>query len=198
MKTFFTSDTHVGHRNILQYSNRPFTSVEHMDEMLIRNWNDVVSDEDVVYHLGDVAMGSLDTSLPKLGRLNGYKILILGNHDRPFMRRDKNDYERWVNRYREFFDEIHDYLEINLNGRHFMLSHFPYVGDSHDKDRYDEFRLTDAGVPLIHGHTHSTENISYSPLGTPQIHVGVDSRGYAPVSSEQILKELEESSARSV
>ena len=57
-KVFFTSDTHFGHNNIIKYSGRPFKDANHMDEMLIKNWNATVSENDEVYHLGDVSLTS--------------------------------------------------------------------------------------------------------------------------------------------
>lgn len=56
MNIFFTSDTHFGHNNIIKLSNRPFSSVEEMNEGLIERWNDVVGAEDIVYHLGDFSL----------------------------------------------------------------------------------------------------------------------------------------------
>jgi calcineurin-like phosphoesterase family protein len=76
---FFTADTHLGHDNIIRYCNRPFASVDEMDETIIKNWNSVVSKTDTVYHLGDF---SFKNPLIYLRRLNGNIILIEGNHDK--------------------------------------------------------------------------------------------------------------------
>jgi len=78
---WFTSDTHFGHQGILEYEkeSRPFNSVEEMNEAIINRWNNCVSYNDIVYHLGDVAFGK--KNLAHVGRLKGTKILIMGNHD---------------------------------------------------------------------------------------------------------------------
>lgn len=82
-KTFFTSDTHFNHFNIIKYCSRPFSSTEDMNREMILRWNAVVAPEDIVYHLGDFAMGKASEWPKILHQLNGArKILILGSHDR--------------------------------------------------------------------------------------------------------------------
>ena len=77
------SDTHFGHRNIIEYCDRPFKDVTHMNYAIRDNWNSVVKPEDIVYHLGDVYMGWNDKQDigQFLASLNGRKRLVLGNHD---------------------------------------------------------------------------------------------------------------------
>ena len=79
---FFTSDQHYGHFNIIRYCNRPFSSVEEMDETLIQNHNKKVRQSDIVYMVGDLAFHKDRAQIiALLKRLNGRKILVTGNHD---------------------------------------------------------------------------------------------------------------------
>ena len=78
---FIIGDPHFWHKNIIGYCNRPFATVEEMNETLIKNWNKVVGKQDIVYVLGDFALCGKDRII-EVGRvLNGRKRLILGNHD---------------------------------------------------------------------------------------------------------------------
>ena len=81
MKTFFIGDTHFGHSDIIGFENRPFTNVNEMDESLINNWNQAVSDEDKVFMIGDFSFYTKETTTDICLRLKGHKILIKGNHD---------------------------------------------------------------------------------------------------------------------
>lgn len=81
MITWFISDLHFGHRNICRYSNRPFSSIEEMNEVLIQNWNRCVKPSDEIWHLGDFAFGSINFTKKILESLNGRINLIYGNHD---------------------------------------------------------------------------------------------------------------------
>lgn len=78
---WFTSDTHFWHENIIRFCNRPFSSIQEMNEELIRRWNETVPEEGVVFHLGDFAFGGAKEWNEVMFRLNGKIYLILGNHD---------------------------------------------------------------------------------------------------------------------
>ena len=193
MGIFLTSDTHFGHARILELCNRPFSSTEEMNEALITNYNKVVSPMDTVYHLGDVAMGKIAESLPLLNRMNGAKILVLGNHDRPSpCYHHKNDEKRaeWFHTYRAYFPLIVPGIELPLgpNQETVLLHHFPYADptyiDHAFEGRHAEFQPEDAGLWLLHGHVHDKWRVKGR-----QINVGVDVWGYAPVSLET-LQEL--------
>lgn len=73
--TFFTSDTHFGHANIIRFCKRPFENVEEMNEALIENWNKVVSDDDTVFHLGDFAFGGSNVWKEIIPRLKGSELI---------------------------------------------------------------------------------------------------------------------------
>jgi len=170
---FFSSDSHLGHFNIIRYCNRvdhrgiQFQTAQHMDEVLIESWNSVVGQEDTVYHLGDFSFKDHE---PYLSRLNGAKkILIVGNHDK----HPRCSANGW--------NEIHNYLEIKLNGILITLCHYKMA----------VFNKSHSGQALqFYGHSHGK-----LPGNNQQIDVGVDSAfalgyGYAPLSLEQIQREL--------
>ena len=113
-KIFYISDLHFGHFNCIRFDNRPFNDVDEMDKALIENWNSVVSDEDIVYVLGDMFWHKLDKSLEILEQLNGKKRLIKGNHDRCH-----------DSRFRKHFEKISDYEEIDDGDRKVVLCHYP-------------------------------------------------------------------------
>jgi calcineurin-like phosphoesterase family protein len=169
-----------------------------MNEMLVHNWNALVRPDDTVYHLGDVALGPIEDSLKYIARLNGHKVLVVGNHDRPFPPMQKGNMDKvatWTDKYRTAgFESVLTNPGFVEAGYHFRLSHFPYDGDHTREDRYTEFRQADNGVPLIHGHTHLDSRFSLSAKGTPQIHVGVDAWDFAPVSLQAVIDILDKES----
>lgn len=81
IETWFISDTHFGHKNILEYEKeaRPFSTLEEMHEVMIERWNNTVKPNDIIYHLGDFAFGKHWVAIAK--HLQGKKRLIMGNHD---------------------------------------------------------------------------------------------------------------------
>ena len=85
MKTWFTSDWHLDHHNIIGYCDRPFDNKSQMNKTILRNYRDVVTDDDEVYFLGDLSMrgpDNLNWYRNTFGKLPGIKHLVLGNHDR--------------------------------------------------------------------------------------------------------------------
>ncbi|URQ04821.1 phosphoesterase [Streptomyces phage Emma1919] len=183
MAVFFTSDTHFGHQRIIELCERPFDSVDEMNETMIERWNETVKQSDTVYHLGDVALGKIAESLPLVGRLNGYKILVPGNHDRIF----SGEKEKQRLRFGPEYDKVFQYtlpesFRTSLGGFDVMLSHFPYVGDSHGADRHADKRPKDEGLPIIHGHVHD----EWAENGR-MFNAGVDVRDFRPVHEDVVV-----------
>lgn len=191
---WFTSDTHFGHKNVLKYCGRPFKTVEEMDEALIANWNAIVKPDDVIYHLGDVAM-SIKAVKRVLPRLNGHKILIVGNHDLMYDyfegTRGKAYTTRMEAEYKAAgFAEIYNSGHvITVAGVTLRLSHFP-AKSSYSDNRYNkhEARIPkDDDIITICGHVHQEwlkKNKS--------INVGVDVRDFKPLSLIDLLMELQD------
>jgi calcineurin-like phosphoesterase family protein len=179
-ETWFSADLHLGHEKILTLgSGRPFSSIAEHDETLIQNWNDRVSRDDVVWVLGDVAMGDIGESLEACRELRGHKYLICGNHDRPFAGwrgQTPEDMALWRDCYMRVggFRGVNTWAHFARSGlatphvlrpssgaptRRVELSHFPWSADdgTPGEDRYAPWRprppLGQAGL-LLHGHVH--------------------------------------------
>lgn len=186
MARFFTSDTHFGHARIIELCERPFNSVDEMNEVMIERWNAVVKPTDTVYHMGDVALGKIVDSLPLVGRLNGYKVLCPGNHDRIFSGEKEKQRVRFFPEYMKVFQAVRpEIFSKNVGGFDVVLSHFPYTGDSHGEDRHKDKRPVDDGLPLIHGHIHDERKIDCR-----MFNVGVDVNGFTPVHEDEIVEWL--------
>lgn len=183
MATFFTSDQHLGHANISRLAGRPFTDAEEMNAALLSRWNDVVGPDDVVWVLGDWALGRIEESLAWTSLFAGTKYLVRGNHDRGWAG-DRKGHQAWAERYLEAgFAAVHDgLLDVTVDGRAFLLSHFPYAGDSGAQDRYPDHRPVDRGRWLLCGHVHE----AWQQNGRA-INVGVDAWDGRPVRVEQLL-----------
>ena len=166
---FIISDTHFGHANMLKFTDsttgarvRPqWESVDDMDNHMITQWNSVVKDNDIVYHLGDVYIGG-NRGVTILPQLRGRKRLILGNHDNG---KDQN---------------LHRHFEKIMMWRMFpefdvLLSHVPvHPGTLGFKINYN-----------IHGHTHVND------VDDPRyFNVCVEKIDYTPISIEEIKKRL--------
>lgn len=164
MTRYFWSDPHFFHANILRYCDRPFKDINEQESVLIKNYNSVVKPEDVCYWLGDAGFFRQPDQLGRiLGRLNGTKILILGNHDEfPAF--------TYVN---QGFISVHTSLVLHDLG--WVLNHDPAVHCCMSPD-----------MKLIHGHIHTLFKHVKSTPGVDCVNVGVDMWNFTPVSEAQI------------
>lgn len=170
MNTFFSADTHFGHDRILRYCNRPFNDVFAMDLALIRNWNERVKKDDIVYFLGDFCFRKCLKEAPNSKsnafdyyreQLNGDIIFIQGNHDR------NNSVKSKI-----------QHVVIEYGGKRIKLVHKP----EHADGRYD--------INLV-GHVHEKWQVQQKTLDcniTTLINVGVDVWDFRPVNFEELMK----------
>ncbi len=155
MKIFFTSDTHAFHTNIIKSCDRPFIDSFDMNTQLIDNWNSVVSENDLVYHLGDVAFKANPLNVKQfLDKLNGRIRLVKGNHDKERDYRIYSDRFEWIKEYHE------ESFTIDGKKYHIVMFHFPI--DSWNRKHYGS----------IHCCGHSHNKICYQ---NGRFDVGVDS-----------------------
>lgn len=177
---FFTSDTHFGHKNIINLCNRPFENVEDMNNQLILNWNSVVPKDGIVYHLGDFAFGSSNLWNSMLDQLNGEIHLIIGNHDVKNLRKS----------YIERFASVNVQETLQIDDLCIYLNHYPFLcfGGAYTDNVWQLF-----------GHVHSgpnntgkdAERMQY--LFKRQYDVGVDNNNYFPISFNELKIKLNES-----
>jgi calcineurin-like phosphoesterase family protein len=167
------SDPHFGHFNIIKYCNRPFKDTDHMTEELIRRYNSLVGIDDSVLWLGDCFF-SAESAQTILPRLNGYKWLLRGNHDKRV-----SD----LKFLRAGFESVYSLHFTSFVGEFpVRYSHYPFEGSSEDK-RYLNLRPPrEDNVTLIHGHTHQPCRLT--PKGT--VHVGVDAWDYGPAPYDEV------------
>ena len=177
MTVWFSADLHLNHKNILGYCDRPFSSIEEMDETLINNWNSVVSSKDQVYFLGDLALGNHSKVTSYLDQLNGRIYLQEGNHDRTWFSKGFVDSRISI---------LPPLYNLNINKQLFVLCHYPL----------STWLRSYHGSINLHGHCHGNIGrinesedrvIPADKKRGKRIDVGVDCWNYFPVSLEKIL-----------
>lgn len=168
---YFTSDLHLGHNNIIRHCNRPFFSVAEMDAALIDNWNHRVHRDDTVYILGDLMFRN---SLPPeayLEQLKGRKHLLIGNHDRDWIK--KCDLSR-------YFESVEKLSFLSDGKQQMTLCHYPMMSWPHMTRCY-----------MVFGHIHNNTDADYWPLirNSPlMLNAGVDINGFQPVTFEELVE----------
>ncbi len=171
-KVWFTSDLHFWHKNICKYCDRPYESIEEMNQGIVDNWNSVVKEDDTVFVLGDLGFCGIEKLRHLMSQLKGKIFLIQGNHDS----------DKVVNK---LYEEglIKDYfklLEVTIindeecPNQQLTLCHFPMI-DWYNKEK---------GAWMIHGHQHQ---LPETPSCSPKHYdVGLDKNGMTPINFEQL------------
>jgi calcineurin-like phosphoesterase family protein len=178
MTTRFTSDFHLSHARIIEYSKRPFRNIDEMNRELVARHNAVVQDDDVVYNVGDLSMKESIVPIV-VPLLKGIKYLISGNHDRTFAGR--KNHEEAIKRYIGYgFKDV--MMETRVD--RFLVNHLPYMkdDDTGHEARFPEWRPKNDGGYLLCGHVHRAWKTK-----DKMINVGVDQWDYAPVSLETLI-----------
>jgi calcineurin-like phosphoesterase family protein len=159
---WYTSDTHFGHENIVEYCQRPFLNVQHMNEGLVERWNRRVGPDDVVYHLGDFSMYlQREEQRALLAKLHGHKVLVLGNHDGSIAR-------------------MLDVGFVDVK-KEYRLADGPYLLYLRHKPKED-FEASEFDFHLC-GHVHE----KWARKGKI-VNVGVDVREYEPQTINELLR----------
>jgi len=209
---YIIADTHFGHANIVLFEPIRLTNIQidgHIDhdEWLLENWNNTVSKEDTIIHLGDVAFKD---SYKIAKKLNGNITLIVGNHDKKEHIRyyktlgwniidkiilDIPQHHKIFNTLNKEFskDELsHELLcckVIDINNHRVMFSHFPVFDNNPYDKKYKKitnildkiYTLTNCTLN-IHGHTHSKKsNFKHS------VNVSVECIGFKPKRLSDII-----------
>lgn len=159
-KVWFIGDTHFDHEKVIEYDQRPFKTVEEMNQKIISNWKAKVAENDIVYHLGDFAFAPKERQKELLSQLPGRKMLVLGNHDKS----RSSGYDIGWN-------YVEHYMLVNLRGNLVLLVHDPKGVEGW-------------GGHIIHGHFHKP---SKNPK---RLCVSCNLFNYEPLSEKQVVKQL--------
>ena len=182
---YYISDTHFDHKGIIAFDNRPFFTMTEMNNILISNWNNKVSKNDIVYCLGDFCWSNEDRWIEILSQLQGSKVLIQGNHD----------LKQMSSKLKHKFQDVTAYKEITDTGRKVIMSHYPMPFYKSDYN---------GNVYHLYGHVHNTREEKYlQELKRHILATDTRARGkhtgqyyncwcgfynYEPVSLDEILK----------
>lgn len=190
-KIFFTSDLHIGHRNVIRFCHRPFEDIKEMSEKLIENWNSVVGENDIVFDLGDMFWFDGRHDVKRfVEKLNGFIYKVPGNHDMDC----KTLFSLCNTDKVEVLDDINTVWitgynpETSKKTQEVVVCHYPLATFPHWEHAIQVF-----------GHIHSgplSENMVDIPgkdllLNKNQYDVGVDNNDFTPVEFREILKKLD-------
>ena len=182
-KIFLTSDTNFGHDREFLWGPRGFTNSQEHDEAVIKNWNETVSPDDIVYHLGDLMLGDNAHGIECVKRLNGHIKLIRGNHDTD---------ARWKLYGTLPNVELIGWADvIKYKKYNFYLSHHPTMTSNLEKAPHLRMHLIN-----LYGHTHQMGKF-YQDMPY-MFHVGLDSNNNRPILLDDAIELMKEETKRCI
>ena len=163
---FVISDTHLDHAKLVELGYRKFESVDHMNDTIITNWNNVVKPNDKIWVLGDFGFVNRKRCEYLLSILNGHKVLIKGNHDS----RQVTGSKGWM--------DVRDYKRIKFQTYRFIASHYPFAS----------WHGMNKKAIMIHGHCHGNLSKELQKLiDHPLVDVGADNWNFTPIHLMDIV-----------
>jgi len=179
---FITSDCHFSHKNLCRgvtgwrttdgkvpvSSTRDFPTLDLMNDMIVNNINSKVGQDDTLIMLGDIAFGGFENITIFLDRLICKNIhLVLGNHDHHISNNRGG--------IQDMFLSVQNYLEANINGENFVLSHYPFAS----------WNGLNKGVIHLHGHVHLSAKDKWG--NGKRLDVGMDGNDMRPYKLSEIV-----------
>lgn len=188
---FFISDLHIGHKKVIQYDKRPFKSVEEMHIEMIKRWNSVITDDDIVYFLGDLSMCGIQLTSWFVHSLKGKIHFIMGNHDKY---KTISKLDRWERIYEygteiDVLDKDSEAVRGSAGYQKIIMSHYPIF--SWNKSHYGSWHL--------HGHSHGSlipKQLDYYKRKV--IDVGCNVIDYTPISYTDVKSKMSKKRHESV
>lgn len=178
IRIWITSDTHFNHNRDFIFLPRGFSSVEEMNNEIVKRWNSVVGENDLVYHLGDIMLNDNEKGIEYLKQLNGRICILRGNHDT----------DSRINLYKQcpnVFNCGSLAKIIKYKKYRFYLSHYPTLTSNY---REEDISIKSKLINLC-GHTHTTdkfkdfkENLIY--------HCEMDAHNCYPVLLDDIIEDI--------
>jgi len=139
---YYISDLHIGHENVIKFDKRPFKDIDEMFDVILSNWNNVVTNKDTVYILGDFIWLKENMWYDIVKQFKGNKVLIKGNHDA----------RQFSQTTRGLFSDIKDYLEVKDSGKRVIMCHYPILFYRADYN---------PNMYMLYGHVHNTREMDY-------------------------------------
>lgn len=161
-RTFFSSDYHLSHGNVIKYDNRPFKNIDEMNETIITNHNEIVRDDDDLYFLGDFCFNFRDAE-ELMKQFKGNLFFIKGNHDKKDM----------IKLYQKYGTYLGEQKMIKVNEQEIVLNH--YAMRVWNKSHH--------GVWHLYGHSHGSLPDDSNSLS---FDVGCMLYDYKPLEFQQV------------